>query len=107
MEKLPDSAYVALNALKKYGWLLLTQNGETSHGKEFMAETEEQLRVSEPWTSLIQEEWAKGSENRIKADAEWLESKFNAADIGSLDVPGGGEWLVMLERTKKTCFAEN
>lgn len=107
MRKLPDSAYVALEASKNYGWLLLTQSRETSHGRKFMAEAEEQMRVSEPWTSLIQEEWAKGGENRSRADAEWLESTFEALDVGSQDAPGGEDWSVMLERRGRTCFAEN
>ena len=83
MGSLPDEAYVALETLQKHGWSMLAQtmkSGNQAHYEKMLAESEEQMRACEPWTSLILDEWAKGNGNRVEADNAWLESVFNASN---------------------------
>ncbi|MFZ3018888.1 MAG: hypothetical protein WA056_10585 [Gallionella sp.] len=94
MGGLPDEAYIALEALKN-GWSLLALDmgfGNQDRYEGVLTETEEQMRASESWTSLIQDEWGKGNGNRIEADNAWLESVFDAPGSRNSDTFDSGDW---------------
>jgi len=89
-ENLPMEAYVALAALRNHGWFLLalsTVSAHQAHYEEKLAEAEEKMRTSEPWSSLILDEWAKGNGNRTESDNAWLESMFTRIS-GIKGLPG-------------------